>query len=109
MLSVMPRVIVTILLSTTLLGCAPMVTFEDMEPALDRWIGKPVPKSPHPLEWSFRKRAANSDTYELVSLRTDECNYVLTVRSVDDIILGWRFVEAQRTKPCRFQHVRQLM
>lgn len=86
-----------------------MVSYEDLEPVLDRMVGKPLPNSPYPLEWSYRKRVVNSESYELVSLRPDECNYVLAVRSVDNVILGWRFVEAQRMKPCRFQHVRQLM
>lgn len=86
-----------------------MVTFKDMEPALDQEIGKPLPKHPYPIEWSFVRREVDGETYELLSRRPDECNYVLTVRAVDDVVIRWRFLGDPPPTGCRFQNVRQLM
>jgi len=92
-----------------LLGCFPMVTFQDMGLVLDQKIGNPLPKFDHPIEWSYVRREADSETYELVSRRTDQCNYVLTVRAADHVVLKWRYLSDTPPTTCRFQHVRQLM
>ena len=92
-----------------LLGCVPMVTYQDMEPVLDQNVGKPLPKFDRPIEWSFVRREVDPETYELVSRRTDQCNYVLTVRAADHVVLKWRYLSDTPPTTCRFQHVRQLM
>lgn len=109
MLIPMLRLNAAILVSIVLVGCGSMVSYEDMEPVLDQMVGKPMPKSPYPLEWHFRKKYIDKESYELVSLRSDNCNYVVKVRAIDEVVLGWKFLESQRVKTCRFQHVRQLM
>lgn len=92
-----------------LFGCVPMVTVMDMEPELDRMIGKPLPKSNHPIEYAFERREVDGEKYELVSHRPDQCNYVLSVKALDNTITGWRFLLNPPPKGCRFQQVRQLM
>ena len=86
-----------------------MVTFQDMEPVLDQYIGKPMAKGPYPLEWHFVRREVDGQTYELVSRRSDKCDYVLSVRTVDDVVIRWRFLNTPPPVGCRFQHVKQLM
>jgi hypothetical protein len=86
-----------------------MVSFQEMGPELDQKIGKPLPKLGHPIEWWYVRREVDSETYELVSRRPDECNYVLTVRAEDQVVLKWRFLNDIQPKTCRFQQVRQLM
>ncbi len=86
-----------------------MVTYQDMGPVLDQYVGKPLAKSAHPIEWYFVRRDVDSDIYELTSRRTDQCDYVLSVRTVDDVVLKWRFLGDNPPATCRFQHVRQLM
>lgn len=103
------RISVPLVLLFMLCACAPMVSYKDMGAALDQSVGLPIPKGPYPLEWSFRKGTVGAESYELFSIRPDDCNYVLTVRNIDDVVLSWRYLEAIHAKPCRFQHVRQLM
>lgn len=92
-----------------LCGCVPMVTYQDMGPVLDQYVGKPLPKSDQPIEWSFERREVNSETYELVSRRPDQCNYVLSIRAADHVVVKWRFLSDTPPTTCRFQHVKQLM
>lgn len=86
-----------------------MVTFTDMEPALDQRVGKPLPKVNYPIEYAFVRREVDAEKYELVSRRPDRCNYILTVRTADGAVIGWRFVADPAPQGCRFQDVRQLM
>jgi hypothetical protein len=92
-----------------LLGCFSMVTFQDMGQVLDQEIGNPLPKLDHPIEWYYVRREVDSETYELVSRRPDQCNYILTIRAADHVILKWRYLSATPPTTCHFQHVGQLM
>jgi len=92
-----------------LCGCVPMVTYQDMKTVLDQYVGKPLPKYDHPIEWSFERREVNSQTYELVSRRSDQCNYVLSIRAADHVVVKWPFLSDTPPTTCSFQHVKQLM
>lgn len=86
-----------------------MVTFQEMGPRLDQYIGKPMSTGSRPIADYFVRRDLDDQTYELVSRRPDECNYVLSVRTVDGVVTGWRYLSNPPPTGCRFQHVRQLM
>ena len=96
-------------LSTLISACAPMVTFEDMGPSLDREIGQPAPNFSEGHARYYQYRDVNDKTFELIWRRTDACSYVLEVRKLDRIITGWHYLESNPPSDCKFQNVRQLM
>jgi len=90
-------------------SCAPMVTFEDMGPSLDKKIGQPAPNFSEGHSRNYQYRDVNDKTYELLWRRPDACSYVLEVRKLDGIITGWHYLESNPPSDCKFQNVRQLM
>jgi hypothetical protein len=91
------------------LGCAPMVTFSEMEKSLDAQVGKPAPNYREGHARHFKYADIDAQAYELSWIRPDDCSYTFTVRKVDNIIVGWRFLKSPAPVGCKFQHVRQLM
>jgi hypothetical protein len=87
-----------------------MVTFVDMESSLNADVGKPAPDlAVREMTWRFKFHDVDSETYELTSLRPDECNYAYVVRKSDKTIIGWHFLGSPAPTGCSFQQVRQLM
>jgi hypothetical protein len=86
-----------------------MVTFEDMDASLNARIGKLAPDTRVGHNDYFKYREVDDERYELVWRRSDACSYALIIRKLDNIIVGWRFVEIPAPTGCKFQNVRQLM
>jgi hypothetical protein len=86
-----------------------MVEFTDMEASLNADIGKPAPSTTVGRVTQFEYRDIDSEKYELVWRRPDECSYALLVRKLDQTIVGWRFLKSPAPTGCRFQSVKQLM
>jgi hypothetical protein len=87
-----------------------MVTFIDMESSLNADVGQAAPDlAVREMTWRFTFRDVDNETYELTSLRPDECNYDYVVRKSDKTIIGWHFLGSPAPTGCRFQQVRQLM
>ena len=87
-----------------------MVTFSDMETSLNADVGKSAPDlAVGHTRWMFNYHDVDAETYELTSLRPDECNYALMVRKKDKVIIGWRYLQNPPPTGCKFQSIKQLM
>jgi hypothetical protein len=96
-----------LILAIVACACAPMVEFIDMETQLNTYVGKRLELPQRSAV--FTHREVDSERYELLSRRPDQCNYILVVRKADDHVLSWRFVNTPTPQGCKFQNVRQLM
>jgi|SRR5450830_11142 len=96
-------------LGAVIISCAPMVTFENMGPSLDKRIGQPAPNLSEDYSRYYQYRDVDDKTYELLWKRPDACSYVLEIGKVDNIITGWHYLESNPPSDCKFQNVRQLM
>ncbi len=103
------RIVALICVGMVNSGCVSMVGIEEMEPVLERYVGQRLPEFQHPEEWSFKRHEIDEETFELVSIRPDKCNYVLVVNKEDLIVKRWYYVENRPPTDCTFQSVRQLM
>jgi len=97
-------------LPSVLLACGSMVTFTDMETSLNADVGKSAPDlAVGRTNWMYKHHAVDSETYELTSLRPDECNYTLVIRKKDRTIIGWHYLRSPAPTGCKFQSAKQLM
>jgi hypothetical protein len=85
-----------ILVTTALMGCASMTIEQNMN---DK-IGKKFSEVSRVPESWYHRQAVDENQYEMQFNSNDNCSIAYVVRTQDDVVIGWHFMNNIKDGDC---------